>query len=132
VGVSGQLLDKALASIGLSRAHNVYITNIINWRPPGNRTPTPHEIALCQPFVDRHIALIAPKILILVGGISTKTILNTTEGIMKLRGKWHQFKTEALDHPILTMATYTIRPFCCALRGRKPPFGKTSSWWKTR
>lgn len=106
VGLSGQLLDRAFASIGLSRTENVYITNIINWRPPGNRTPTPHEIALCQPFVERHIELVAPKILILVGGVSAKTILNTSTGIMKLRGKWQNFKTENLEQPIKTIATY--------------------------
>jgi DNA polymerase len=106
VGLSGQLLDKVLASINLSRAQNIYISNIISWRPPGNRTPTPHEIALCQPFIERHIELIAPKILILVGGVSAKTLLNTNEGIMKLRGKWHEFKTPTMQDPIKTMATY--------------------------
>ncbi|WP_010301416.1 uracil-DNA glycosylase [Candidatus Odyssella thessalonicensis] len=106
VGVSGQLLDRALQTIGLSRQDNVYITNIINWRPPGNRTPTPHEMAICQPFVERHIELVAPKILVLVGGTSTKTILNTNEGIMKIRGRWHEFKTERMQEPIKTLATY--------------------------
>lgn len=106
VGLSGQLLDRVLASINLSRAQNIYISNIISWRPPGNRTPTPHEIALCQPFIERHIELIAPKILILVGGVSAKTLLNTNEGIMKLRGRWHEFKTAAMQTPIKTMATY--------------------------
>lgn len=106
VGLSGQLLDRALESIGLSRTKNIYITNIIPWRPPGNRPPTPHEIALCQPFVERHIELVRPQILILVGGVSTKTLLNTNDGIMKLRGKWHNFTTQGLATPIRTMATY--------------------------
>ncbi len=106
VGLSGQLLDKALSSIGLTRDQNIYISNIIPWRPPGNRTPTPHEIALCEPFIKRHIELVAPDILILVGGVPTKSILNTSEGITKLRGKWHDYQTDGLSKPIKAMATY--------------------------
>lgn len=86
VGQSGQLLNKILLSIGLTR-ENVYIANIVPWRPPGNRTPTTEEIALCQPFIEKHIELINPKFLVLVGGISAKTILKTNEGVSKLRGK---------------------------------------------
>ena len=92
VGRSGQLLDKMLAAIGLSRAENIYITNILPWRPPGNRNPFDWERAVCRPFLDRHIELIAPKILIFLGGVAAKELLNTTRGIMSLRGRWHKMK----------------------------------------
>ncbi|MET0546851.1 MAG: uracil-DNA glycosylase [Caulobacterales bacterium] len=87
VGAAGQLLDKMLASIGLTRAENVYISNILNWRPPGNRQPTQTEILISMPFIERHIALAAPKILILAGGVSAKALLRTEDGIMRLRGR---------------------------------------------
>lgn len=106
VGLSGQLLDRMLATIGLSRKENLYISNIVPWRPPGNRQPTTQEIALCQPFIERHIELVNPKILILVGGVSAKTILRSSEGIMKLRGQWHTFQTAQLKAPIKTIATF--------------------------
>lgn len=86
VGNSGQLLDKMLKAIGLDRTE-VYITNILPWRPPGNRAPTPAEAAICKPFIDRHIELIAPELIVLVGGASAKTMLDTSSGIMSLRGK---------------------------------------------
>ena len=105
VGGAGQLLDRALATIGLNRT-NVYITNIVPWRPPGNRPPTPQEITQCLPFVERHIELIQPKLLILLGGVSTKAILNDNEGIMKIRGHWREYKHLCLDTPIRTIATY--------------------------
>lgn len=105
VGISGQLLDKMLAAIGLDRT-SVYITNIVPWRPPGNRQPTTQEIALCQPFVERHIELVNPEILILVGGVSAKTLLNSNEGIMKLRGKWRAYESSGLPHPIKLLATF--------------------------
>ncbi len=87
VGPSGQLLDRMLASIGLDRT-SVYISNILPWRPPGNRTPTPLETEICRPFIERHIELAAPKIIVPVGGSSAKTLLKTTSGIMSLRGRW--------------------------------------------
>ena len=86
VGAAGQLLDKMLASIGLDRQH-VYITNILPWRPPGNRTPSSEEVALLWPFLRRHIQLIAPKVIFALGGSSAKLLLNTTTGILKLRGQ---------------------------------------------
>ncbi|MGB1077746.1 MAG: uracil-DNA glycosylase, partial [Bdellovibrionales bacterium] len=91
VGASGQLLDKILKSIGLTRTAEAsqdatYISNIINWRPPGNRTPTPDEMKIALPFIERHIQLVQPKILVLVGNTPMKTILNTKEGIKKMRG----------------------------------------------
>ncbi len=85
VGAAGQLLDKMLSSIGLDRQH-VYITNILPWRPPGNRTPSSEEVALLWPFLRRHIQLIAPKVIFALGGSSAKLLLNTTTGILKLRG----------------------------------------------
>jgi uracil-DNA glycosylase family 4 len=91
-GLSGQLLDKMICSIGLER-QNIYIANIIPWRPPGNRQPTPSEIAICLPFIKRHIELIDPKVLILVGGTSAKTLLEKKEGIMRLRGRWFNYQT---------------------------------------
>ncbi|MBV8061379.1 MAG: uracil-DNA glycosylase, partial [Alphaproteobacteria bacterium] len=88
VGVSGQLLDRMLESIGLSRTENVYISNVLFWRPPGNRSPTDAELAACLPFVERHIALIKPEIIVLLGGVAAKTLLRTKDGITRLRGKW--------------------------------------------
>ena len=92
VGRAGQLLDQMLASIGLSRDENVYITNVVPWRPPGNRTPSLDEIALCKPFITRHIELIQPDILLLFGNISNKTLLGTATGITKLRGQWQSYE----------------------------------------
>jgi DNA polymerase len=91
VGVSGQLLDRMLNAAGLSRAENVYISNILFWRPPGNRSPTDAEIAACLPFCERHIALVKPKILVLLGGVAAKSLLRTKEGITRMRGRWQQY-----------------------------------------
>lgn len=92
VGRSGQLLDRMLAAIGLTR-DDVYIANVVPWRPPGNRTPTPEETALCRPFIERQIELADPDFLICLGGASAKELLGTTEGILRLRGQWHDFET---------------------------------------
>ncbi len=89
VGRSGQLLDRMLAAIGLSR-EEVYLTNIIPWRPPGNRAPTPQETEICRPFIERQIELVSPQILVLLGGVSAKILLNTTQNILRLRGSWHE------------------------------------------
>jgi DNA polymerase len=105
VGVSGQLLDRMLATIGLDRT-SVYITNILPWRPPGNRQPTPQEIAMCKPFVEKHIALVQPQILVLVGGVAMKALFNTNEGIMRLRGTWQSYTPAELEAPIKAIATY--------------------------
>lgn len=91
VGRSGQLLDKMLAAIGLDR-NNVYITNVIPWRPPGNRAPTPAEMEICRPFVERHIVLAKPELIVMVGGISAKMLFNTTEGITRIRGQWRTYR----------------------------------------
>lgn len=105
VGASGQLLDRMLACIGLDRT-TTYITNILFWRPPGNRTPTTAEIAACLPFVERHIELVAPRLLILVGGAAAKALLNTQEGIIKLRGRWFEFRRPGLSQPVPAIATF--------------------------
>ncbi len=103
VGPAGQLLDKMLAAISLQRS-DIYITNILPWRPPGNRTPTDSEIAACIPFIERHIELVAPEILILVGGTSAKTLLNTTQGIMRTRGKWFDYSRDGMAAPLPAQA----------------------------
>ncbi|MBK1660986.1 hypothetical protein CKO45_22475 [Paracraurococcus ruber] len=90
VGVSGQLLDRMLASIGLHRERDFYITNILPFRPPGNRTPTDAEVALFLPFLLRHIELARPRQLVLLGGSAAKGLLRSKEGITRLRGRWHQ------------------------------------------
>jgi uracil-DNA glycosylase len=92
VGRSGQLLDRMLAAIGLDRSM-VYIANIVPWRPPGNRTPTPQETAICRPFLERQIELADPDFLIFLGAASAKEMLNTSEGILRLRGNWRQYDT---------------------------------------
>lgn len=86
VGPSGQLLDRMIASIGLDR-RKVWITNVLFWRPPGNRTPTPLEIATCQPFLERQISLLQPRCILFVGGTAAKALLDTREGVTKLRGR---------------------------------------------
>lgn len=92
VGRSGQLLDRILAAIGIDRK-SAYIANVIPWRPPGNRTPTPQETEICRPFIERQIELANPKVLVTLGGPSAKTLLRTTEGILRLRGNWKEHVT---------------------------------------
>lgn len=96
VGRAGQLLDKQLAAIGLDRTM-AYVTNVIPWRPPGNRTPTPAETEICRPFIEQHIELIKPDLILMLGGSSAKTLLKTNDGIMKLRGKWTEVKTDTIS-----------------------------------
>ncbi|MDR1829129.1 MAG: uracil-DNA glycosylase, partial [Methylobacteriaceae bacterium] len=90
VGRSGMLLDRMLAAIGLNRT-SAYITNIVPWRPPGNRTPTPAETAICKPFIVRHIELAAPKVLVTLGKPATQTLLEIDTGILTARGKWYTY-----------------------------------------
>ncbi len=92
VGRSGKLLDRMLAAIGLDRT-NAYIANIIPWRPPGNRTPTPQESAICLPFIKRQIELADPDVLVCLGGPSATTLLELKEGITRTRGRWFEFDT---------------------------------------
>jgi DNA polymerase len=99
VGPAGKLLDRMLAAINLDRT-DAYITNILPWRPPGNRSPTDAEIAACLPFTERHIELAKPRILIMVGGTAVKTLMGTNQGIMRLRGHWFEYETPQMSAPI--------------------------------
>jgi DNA polymerase len=121
VGASGQLLDRMFASIGLNRAESLYITNILPFRPPGNRTPTDAEIALFLPFVLRHVALARPRFLVLAGGVAAKGVLQSRDGITRLRGRWHQ--VSILDGQVL-MALPTLHP-AYLLRN---PIAKRDAW----
>jgi DNA polymerase len=104
VGVSGKLLDRMLASIGVERARNAYLTNILPWRPPGNRTPTDAEMNLFTPFVLRHLSLVRPRHIVLLGGTAAKALLRRNEGITRLRGRWHSLEVPGLG-PVPTLAT---------------------------
>ncbi len=99
VGVSGRLLDAMLAAIGLDRT-TAYITNILFWRPPGNRNPTAAEVAACLPFIERLIELVDPEVLVMVGGTAAKTLLGQSDGIMKLRGRWFNYESARMTRPI--------------------------------
>src|SRR6202790_1544835 len=92
VGRSGKLLDRMISAIGLDRSR-AYIANVIPWRPPGNRTPTPQETQICLPFIQRQIELVDPDVLVTLGNPSTQTLLSTREGIMKTRGRWFDYDT---------------------------------------
>ncbi|MDR3031403.1 MAG: uracil-DNA glycosylase [Holosporales bacterium] len=101
VGQSGKLLNNMLRAIGIKRSE-VYISNIVFWRPPGNRTPSADEIALCMPYVEKHIELANPKVLLLLGSVAVKSILNTNESISRLRGRknvYNGIDTIATFHP---------------------------------
>jgi uracil-DNA glycosylase len=109
VGASGQLLDRMLASIDLDRS-KVLISNTVFWRPPGNRTPTTSETAMCLPFVTRLIELMEPIVIIALGGASAKVLLNQTQGIGRLRGKWFEYgsdtREQSIAAPIAAMAMF--------------------------
>jgi DNA polymerase len=106
VGRSGQLLDRMLAAIGMSRNRDTYITNVLFWRPPGNRKPTPEEIAQCLPFVLRQVALIQPKIVMLAGGTAAAALLDRVEGITRLRGRWFELAVPGLNRTVPTLPTF--------------------------
>jgi DNA polymerase len=106
VGRAGQMLDRMLGAIGFDRRRNAYITNVLFWRPPGNRKPTPDEIATCLPFVLRHIALLAPQAVMMSGGTATSALLGGAEGITRLRGRWFDLAVEGLPRPMPALATY--------------------------
>ncbi len=91
VGRAGQLLDRMLASIGLDR-DQVYIANVVPWRPPGNRTPTPQEIAICRPFIERQIELAAPEILVTIGAPATQNLLGLKDTMLRARGRWTMYQ----------------------------------------
>lgn len=111
VGRAGAMLDRMLAAIDID-PDETHITNIVYWRPPGNRTPTPEESAHCRPFLDRQIELVAPKLILLLGGAAAKQLYETETGITKLRGKWqnlpgdkHKMQTMATLHPAYLLRT---------------------------
>ncbi len=101
VGQSGQLLDHMLAAIGLGK-ESVYITNLVNWRPPKNRNPKPEEIEMCRPFLDRHVELAKPKVILLVGGVSMTALTGMT-GIMKNHGQWQDIQIGGETLPALPL-----------------------------
>lgn len=106
VGASGQLLDLMLSFIDLKRAENFYITNTLFWRPPGNRQPTNEELEVCRPFVEKHIALVNPKLLVLVGGTATKALLNDTRGITRIRGQVFEYSNPSMPAAVPTHVIY--------------------------
>ena len=123
VGRSGKLLDRMISAIGLDRS-KAYIANVIPWRPPGNRTPTPQETQICLPFVQRQIELVNPDVLVTLGNPSTQTLLSTREGIMKTRGKWFDYDTG-------TRTIRAIATFHPAYLLRSPSY-KRMSWQDLR
>jgi len=123
VGRSGKLLDRMIGAIGLDRT-KVYIANVIPWRPPGNRTPTPQETQICLPFIQRQIELVDPDVLVTLGNPSTQTLLGTREGIMRTRGKWFDYDTG-------TRAIRALPTFHPAYLLRSPAY-KRFSWQDLR
>jgi DNA polymerase len=121
VGVSGQLMDRMMGAIGLTRDGGFYITNILFWRPPGNRTPTTTEQGMCLAFTRRHIELARPKVLVLAGGVAVKAVLDTTEGITRLRGKWTGY---TLDDGSVIPTMPTFHPAYLL----RTPASKRQSW----
>ncbi|MDF3047767.1 MAG: hypothetical protein K0R73_885 [Candidatus Midichloriaceae bacterium] len=104
-GQSGKLLDNIVRSIGLSRS-DVYITNTVFWRPPANRRPTPAEIKICRPFVEKHIALVKPKIIVLVGSTAVESLLTEQINMHQLRNEFYNYTNEYLDSPIKTAVIF--------------------------
>jgi DNA polymerase len=119
VGKSGQLLDRMLEAIDLDRS-KVYIANTVPWRPPGNRAPTPEEIALCLPFLQRQVELVAPRLVVTLGGPAMQTVFQTSAGIIKMRGKWSEVSIG--NHGVQAMPT--LHP---AYLLRNPP-AKQQAW----
>jgi len=104
VGRAGKLLDRMLAEIGLDRT-KVYITNVLPWRPPQNREPSPEEAAICAPFLHRHIELADPQLMILLGAVAVRHVLGISEGIMRARGRWEAYQSAGLNRAIPVMPT---------------------------
>jgi len=101
VGRAGKLLDKMFAAIGLDRKTNLYITNVLNWRPPDNRDPSPDEAASCLPFLRRHIELVSPSLIVLLGAVATRHVMGRSDGIMRLRGKWLEYYVNGRMVPVM-------------------------------
>ncbi|MCH7806191.1 MAG: uracil-DNA glycosylase [Proteobacteria bacterium] len=103
VGPAGKLLDKMLAAIGRNSEADYYISNILPWRPPGNRDPTQAEAAICLPFIRRHIELAAPRVLVLLGGVAAKALLDVTDGITRVRGRWFCYSVGEREIPAMAI-----------------------------
>jgi len=119
VGRGGQLLDRMLGSIGLDRTR-VFIANMVPWRPPGNRDPTPEELALCTPFIHRQIELVAPKILVTLGNVPTQALFETRAGITRMRGQWRELTINSHTMPALP----TLHPAYLL----RQPAAKAQAW----
>jgi DNA polymerase len=119
VGRAGQLLDRMIAAAGWTEK-DVHITNIVYWRPPGNRPPTPQEAEVCRPFLERQIELVAPRVLLLMGGAASKQILRTDEGILKIRGRWQTLEFGNLKVPVIA----TLHPAYLL----RTPIAKRQAW----
>lgn len=104
-GQSGKLMDEVFAAVGFDRT-KLYICNTVFWRPPGNRKPTPEELDICRPFVEKHIALVSPEILILVGGTAVESLLAIKGAVSSLRGKFYPYSNIYLEKPIKAMVTF--------------------------
>jgi len=120
VGENGQMLDRMFKAIGLTREADLYLTNIVPWRPPGNRKPSPEEITVCLPFIRRHIELFKPKLLIFLGGISANNLLDSELGIARLRGKWFDYDIYGQNIP--------VRPLFHPAYLLKQPKAKADTW----
>ncbi|HEX7760406.1 MAG TPA: uracil-DNA glycosylase, partial [Caulobacteraceae bacterium] len=120
VGRAGKLLDKMIAAAGLEG--RVFITNTVFWRPPGNRTPSPGEQAACAPFLERAIALVKPKVLLLAGGASAKSVLKQSTGILALRGRWFEWRSQ--DETLEIPAMPTLHPAFLL----RQPAAKKKAW----
>ncbi len=119
VGRAGLLLDKMLAAIGLSE-DNVHITNVVYWRPPGNRTPTPQEVQVCRPFLERQIELVGPDVLMTLGGPAATALLGIEGGIMRARGRWREIEVAGRKVPAMP----TLHPAYLL----RTPIGKRLAW----
>jgi DNA polymerase len=120
VGRAGKLLDRMIEAAGLQ--DRVFITNTVFWRPPGNRTPYPDEQTVCAPFVERALQLLQPKILLLVGGASAKSMLKKEEGILSLRGRWFEWRSH--DESLVLPALPTLHPAFLL----RQPAAKKKAW----
>lgn len=119
VGRAGQLLDRMLAAIGLDRS-KVYIANMVPWRPPGNRNPTPDELAQCAPFLHRQVELVNPKLLVTLGNVPTQALFATNQGITRVRGQWKTLEINAWHGPVLP----TLHPAFLL----RTPSAKAQAW----
>jgi DNA polymerase len=119
VGRAGQLLDRMIAAAGWTDT-DIHITNVVYWRPPGNRPPTPQEAEVCRPFLERQIELVAPRVLLLMGGTASKQILRTDEGILKIRGRWQTLEFGNLKVPVIA----TLHPAYLL----RTPIAKRQAW----